>query len=152
MHIQRRVFMIFAVLAPVGAHAGAWGPGSFENDDALDWVIDCVRSNGPDLVAGALNQAVSARYLEAPEGSFAVAAAEVVAAARGKPTEKLPIELRSWLRKQPAGGIAKLGPLAIQAMERTGTAQSSELADLWRQSSSYSTWQRGLRDLVKRLR
>lgn len=32
-------FLVLALVAP-NAFAGAWGVGSFDNDDALDWIAE----------------------------------------------------------------------------------------------------------------
>jgi hypothetical protein len=71
---------------------GAWGAGAFDNDDALDWLSELVDS--PDFALGrAVLDVTALEYLEAPEGSAALAAAEVVAAARGHPAALLPDEV-----------------------------------------------------------
>ena len=82
------------------AYAGAWGEGSFDNDDALDWVAECVKSATPAPVLAAVDAAVRSKYVEAPAGSAAVAAAEVVAAALGKPSSNMLAELRAWIQLQ----------------------------------------------------
>ena len=78
------VASLLAVL-PLLVHAGAWGEGSFENDDALDWVGQCIKAGTTAPVSAALAAVLDGRYVQAPDGSEAVAAAEVVAAAMGKP-------------------------------------------------------------------
>ena len=70
---------------------GAWGCGSFENDDAVDWVYE-FESSGVAAVASALEHVSSIaedEYLEAPEASAAIAAAEIVAAAQDGDLSKL---------------------------------------------------------------
>ena len=59
---------------------GAWGAGPFENDDAMDWAIDLEESGDVGFVVEALRAAEGDGYLDAPEGSVTMAAAEVVAA------------------------------------------------------------------------
>ena len=62
---------------------GAWGVGSFENDDAADWVAGLDEISLADLT-GILSQAADdPAYLEGPAASVAVAAGEVVAALNG---------------------------------------------------------------------
>ena len=73
---------VCSVFAPY-ANAGAWDSGSFGNDDAMDWVGDCVRSTGTKYVASTLEKATKTDFLESPDCSSAIAAAEVVGAARG---------------------------------------------------------------------
>ena len=60
-----------------------WGSGSFENDDAQDFLGE-LESLTVDGVKQKLSHAADHEgYLEAPESSVAVAAAEVVATAKG---------------------------------------------------------------------
>src|SRR5436309_13498293 len=89
-------------LAVVGlAAAGAWGPGAFDNDDALDWVDTLVNQGNVEPVYRTLKQASEASYIEAPLGSAALAAAEVVAGMQGKPGDDLPKQLTSWMKAEP---------------------------------------------------
>lgn len=70
---------------------GAWGSGSFDNDDALDWVNDLEGSKGTAVIEFALQAVLDeSDYLEAPECSAALCAAEVVAALKGAPGQGLP--------------------------------------------------------------
>ena len=149
MHITRRA-VLAVCFAPAMAGAGATGPGSFENDDAWDWVNDCTRSAGPKAIAAAF-RTVSGSYVEAPEASAAIAAAEVVAAARGKPGPGFPGELRDWLERQTRAEIAGLAPVAVKVIERIANGPGSELQTLWKQSKHYDRWQRNMQDLLARL-
>lgn len=123
--------LLVSLLLASLAHAGAWGEGSFENDDALDWVAECTRASSVTPVAAALDAALSGKTLEAPEGSVAIAAAEVVAAALGRPSAKLPPELGGWVRRQPSEQLARLAPVAKKALARIRDAKVSELRQLW---------------------
>jgi len=132
------------------AYAGAWGDGSFENDDALDWVADCVKSATPVPVSAAIDAAVRSKYIEAPEGSAAVAAAEVVAAALGKPSSKLPSELRAWVQRQSTEQLAQLAPAARTALARILDSKVSELRQLWSEGKP-NTWSQNIVELQSRL-
>jgi hypothetical protein len=68
---------------------GAWGFGSFDNDDAADWIFELEESSGVTALVSAFKAIKPDRYLEAPECSVALAAAEVVAALRGRPLPTL---------------------------------------------------------------
>ncbi|MFZ6874080.1 DUF4259 domain-containing protein [Undibacterium sp. Di27W] len=100
------------------AHAGAWGPGSFENDTALDWVASCIRKPGIAALEAALTLPAQSQTIEDDDGIPAIAAAEVVAAAMGKPARQLPAELRDWLVRQTRTDILKLLPKAKAALIR----------------------------------
>jgi hypothetical protein len=137
--------------APSRALAGAWGEGSFENDDALDWVATCAESKSILPVRDVLERALRGKYLDAPDGSSAVAAAEVVAAAKGKPNPKLPAELRAWLNRQRAQALLPLAPLAIRALTRVRDPKTSELRGLWDEAKP-AKWLAAMADLESRLR
>jgi hypothetical protein len=130
--------------------AGAWGTGSFENDDALDWAQGFEAKPSMSAIVAALEAATGTGYLEAPEGSAAIAAAEVIAAIAGKPSPKLPAGLAAWARKQPkAEGLQRL-PLARKAVERVARGEGSELRELWQESND-AAWQASIADLEGRL-
>lgn len=133
------------------ACAGAWGTGSFENDDALDWISACTGSQGKTAIAATLEAALSADVVEAPDGAMAVAAAEVVAAAHGKGSANLPRALSAWLAHQPRTQIAGLAPLARKALARIGQPASSELAQLW-SGKNDGKWKEQMAELAARLR
>lgn len=148
---MNRIFaLLVCVLFSASAHAGAWGEGSFENDASLDWVSECTGSAGAKLVSGTLNAALKAEYLEAPEGSAAVAAAEIVAAARGKPSPDFPKELAVWLARQPKAQLAGLAPLARQALRKVLDPKSSELQQLWAEGKK-NRWELRIAELEARL-
>ena len=127
---------------------GAWGAGPFDNDDALDWLATLSASR--DFAAGrqALNVA-GEDYLEAPEGSTALAAAEVVAAALGHPAASLPDEVTAWVNSNASvvapGDVA----IALAAVERV-RAGDSELRELWADAAG-DEWLDGVQALRQRL-
>jgi hypothetical protein len=144
-------FLVAAFLIPCAGSvlAGAWGTGSFENDDALDWAREFEAKPGMNALVSTL-EATGSGYLEAPEGSAAVAAAEVVAAMAGKPSATLPAGLGAWARKQPrAEALAQL-PLARRAVDRVARGESSELRELWHASDA-AAWQKSIAELEARL-
>ena len=156
---MRRRYMLVAIstlAASTAARSGAYGFGSFENDDALDWQQECVRAQGAKSVAEALNGALSlwARmYLQAPEASRAIAAAEVVAAFNGSPSPELPEPLQAWIKQQPKEPFLTLRPLARKAVTRIAKESRSELRSLWSEGDGefYSKWQKVMDGLLRRL-
>ena len=132
---------------------GAWGFGSFDNDDALDWVND-FECSGVVAVDQALTQVCELaddEYLEAPEASNAIAAAEFVAAARDHNLSRLPEEaLAVFTRlKLPLDGTPLLDK-ARRAVERV--LRQSELEELWDESSDADAWRNDLERLLARLK
>lgn len=91
MKISKWLTMFALAVASSSVYGGAWGPGAFENDDALDWTWELESSRGSSVLVSAFERVVSsAGYIEAPDCSAAIAAAEVVAALRAKPHAQLP--------------------------------------------------------------
>jgi hypothetical protein len=130
---------------------GAWGAGPFDNDDAGDFVWDLADESALDLVRAAL-AAVDGAEVEAPEGSIALAAAEVVAAARGAATPDLPEELAlvvAALAPEVTDDDAARALAAVRAVGGPG----SELADLWSEAGGEdeAAWRGALADLGSRL-
>ena len=132
--MKRLLLLLGTLLTCSICLAGAWGPGNFDNDDALDWAGQCVASKGASVIAATLQSALQAGAIEAPDGAMAIAAAEVVAAAKGKPGKALPRVLRDWLERQPKADIARLAPIARKALVRVKDPKLSEVAQLWRES------------------
>ncbi len=130
---------------------GAWGAGSFDNDDASDFVHELEETSDLDLVRAVLTEVVeTSDYLEAPEGSVAGAAADVVASARGNPPAELVESVRAWLtrvRPEPSDDDIEL---ALRALDRVRGTES-ELAELWSDAGE-GDWSRAMADLESRLR
>ncbi|MDQ1924787.1 DUF4259 domain-containing protein [Massilia pseudoviolaceinigra] len=80
----------------------------------------------------------------------AVAAAELVAAAKGKPSG-LPKELGAWFKQQPKQEIARFSALARKALARVKDTDASELRQLWQESDD-KQWMNAIVDLDTRLR
>ena len=92
--------------------------GSFENDDAMDWVNDCVQAASAGVVKAALDRVLDADVVEVPDASAAIAAAEVVAASLGKPSPAIPANLKAWLAAQPRAQIAAQAALAERVLTK----------------------------------
>ncbi|MBV9169930.1 MAG: DUF4259 domain-containing protein [Chloroflexi bacterium] len=125
---------------------GAWGRGSFDNDDALDWLGELTVSDDVNPIVGAFDAVERSgnEYLEAPEAAAGLAAAEVVAAARGRPAPILPTSVQEFLAKQPRID-RRLAERARRVVGQVGRA--SELADLYTEAGTAGEW----RELVKNL-
>lgn len=134
---------------------GGWGTGSFENDDAQDF-LGKLKSLGIDDLRTILARAADeAGYFEAPESGAAVAAAEVVAALvvaakAGVLHPVAPREIAAWTTRNQTGAPPDLIELAGRAVERVRT--NSELKDLWLEADGLNEWSTSLRDLERRLR
>jgi hypothetical protein len=131
-----------------------WGTGSFENEDAQSF-LGRLNSLGTDDLRQVLARAADqADYLEAPESSIAVAAAEVVAelvvvAKKGASSPAASRDLVNWISKIETGAPPDLVDLARRAVERVRT--DSELKDLWLEAEGLNEWNASLRELEGRL-
>ena len=129
---------------------GAWGHGPFENDDAGDWVWELEESEDFSVVQAALETVTrpGIDYIEAPDCSVAVAAAEVVAASLGRPAPSLPEEATAWVadRGAPPKQLVALAKQALAAIK-----SKSELRDLWEESESFDEWVQSVAGLEARL-
>jgi hypothetical protein len=126
---------------------GAWGAGNFENDDALDWLA-VLQAEGLQAAGGAIQDVLTLAddYLEAPTCCAALAAAEVIAALRGRPASRLPDELVEWLGRvsgDPGEELTTNARNAVDAIRR-----SSELRELWEDDEE---WKQEVDGLYARL-
>ncbi len=130
---------------------GAWGHGTFQNDDALDLLDDLVDGGDDRMLRDALDTALSsaAGTIEATDASSALAAAEIVAALRGRPAADLPDEAVDWARGRPAPSD-DLVARARQAV--AAVLADSELRDLWLETDELPMWQGSVEELRERLR
>jgi len=127
---------------------GAWGHGPFDNDTAADWVYELTESQGPNTVIEALAITTSS-YLDVDEGTNAIAAAEVVAAALGQPAAQLPDEVLAWLASHGSAFAAEHAALAALAVDRV-MSDESELRELWDEAES-NEWRAAVANLRSRL-
>ncbi len=135
---------------------GAWGEGPFDNDDAGDWAygFDGVdEATGLRLLADALELGDADTYIEAPEGTTAVAAAAVVSWLNDPaaiPDSPYGEDAAVWVRTARPTPNVPLNDAALAALDRVRSNQS-ELAELWAESDDVA-WSRSLIEIESRLR
>ena len=128
---------------------GAWSHTSFGNDDASDFVYE-VKEDGQPAVLNAFEVIEFLKpddYLEAPDAAVALAAAELVAAAGGKPPADFPEGAALAAKKLNVDGA--LRQRAAAAVRRV--SDYSELKELWQDSVDFGAWKANLADLLERL-
>jgi len=128
---------------------GAWGTGSFENDDAADWVAGLAAITPEDLTRILTRAADDPEYLEGPAASEAVAGCEVVAALKGAAAEGAPAAVAEWAKKHPQALTDELKAVAIRALDRV--RRNSELKDLWMEADGLNDWISAVKELQARL-
>jgi hypothetical protein len=129
---------------------GAWGPGSFENDTAMDWAasvqsVDDVRRPFERL------KAVGAEYVDADLACEVIAAGETVAMLMGRRIPDFPEELGQRLADagEPDSDSYHQARRAV-----TQVVRDSELAELWEEAAAESgvnEWLAELTSLIERL-
>ena len=131
---------------------GAWGPGSFENYAAQDWLYDVGENDFRliDRTLAGVAAMMAVDELDADEACEVLAAAECVAAAAGFPPDDPPEELAEWL--------AQNSPMLVKPeyieMARKAVARvlaKSELRELWLESDEFDVWETAVTNLQSRL-
>ncbi len=127
---------------------GGWGTGSFENEDAQKF-LGQLNSVSVDDLRQMLARAADQDYLDAPESSAVIAAAEIVATARGNAPQAVPSQIAEWVGKIEGAPSAEMSEIARLAVYKVRT--NSELKDLWLEAGGLNEWNAALRELESRL-
>ena len=130
---------------------GAWGPGTFDNDDAADWIYELLEAGDLTPAREALAATMdSDGWLESPEGARAVAAAVVVAASFDGDVKGVPGEVVEWLGYHPDAATREDARLAADALERV-LSEESELRELWVGAGEGREWTEQIQRVGRRL-
>lgn len=129
---------------------GAWGYSTFENDDALDWAAALEEDSDARRLTAAFEAVIqNQEYLESFDCSAALAAAEVVAACRGRAADSLPEEILAFLDRVEKSSVQSLRENALTAIERVRS--QSELQELWQEADLLADWTAAVDALRARL-
>lgn len=129
-------------------------PGAiFENDDTIEW-LEGFETDGPRAIDEALNAVgdlEAGEYVEAQVAAYALAAAELVAAAREGDDTRLPESLAASMEEyRDAINEGAFAKIALKAVTRI--LKRSELKDQWDDDEDGETILEEVRDLQERLR
>jgi Domain of unknown function (DUF4259) len=130
---------------------GAWGYSAFENDDALDWVTELERSDSTAILVEAFDVILELEgdYVELPEASIAIAAAEVLAGLMGQADPSLPEVVRAWIERQKQEEVdAAVVEKARRAINVV--LADSELQGVWEDAGNLD-WKVCVEGLMRRL-
>lgn len=128
----------------------AWSTGTFDNDDAMDWLVELQATDDEAFLQATL-EAAGERYLEAPDGARILCACELVAALIGQAASELPEMAREWVEQHPVLDVHALLPIAMDGLDRV-LAMDSELEELWRENADeYTAWRQNVLTLKARL-
>ena len=90
-------------------------------------------------------------YLESPDASYAIAAAEIVAAMNIGSVATLPNGIKGWVAKQDSATESQL-LLARSALRAVSNLETSELAQLFAEDTdTFDEWQTSVEQLRMRL-
>jgi hypothetical protein len=134
---------------------GAWSHESFGNDAACDWAAELAESGDLELIASTLDTVVANgdKYLETPEASRAIAAAEAVARLQGhfgtRDGHSEPVD--AWVGRVKLVPPESLVRTARQVLERILVAPS-ELLEIWGEAEDGDAWFEAVKDLKGRIR
>ncbi len=131
---------------------GAWGHGVYDNDDAADWADD-LAEGGVATLRQVLSSTPSDVYLESPEGSAMIAAANVVARLKSGGGEQSPYAegVIEWVQANQAAEWQPLVAPTLAALERVASREHSELYELWAEADSLQPWLAVLDEIRARL-
>ena len=102
---------------------GSWGLDPFDNDDAGDWSWTLEDGAGPEALRDAF-AAVATPSEDPADGANAVAAASLVAAARGVAVT-IPESMQEWLAAQDVPTVAAWPPRRWRRWTRSSPGPSS---------------------------
>lgn len=127
--------------------------GTFDHDEVADWLAG-FETDGVVAIEAALtlvNDLDKDDFIEATDAAFALAAAELVAAARDEDNSRIPKSIHGALEgHEDAINAAKLASAARKAVSRV--LKNSELKDLAEEDGEGEEWTEDLGELLERLR
>lgn len=132
---------------------GAWGPGYFEDDTALDALDELVSAEEPvEYMRQAFVNVSGAEYVEFDLAQRAVVAAVVLdALLQGPDLVRDEDELISWLEEKKGIEVAPLRSLAVPALKKV-LSDESELKELWEENEElFPIWKGGIELITGRL-
>lgn len=128
---------------------GTWGTGSFDNDTAADFLAEATGHGDLSPVHEAIdNVLTSTEYVDADDACQAIVAAEILAAALGRPTPAAQQEERigPWLARMRPAVDAALATRAGYALDRI-LEENSELLERWEETDAFLEWHAGVIEL-----
>jgi hypothetical protein len=133
---------------------GTWSIDAFGNDDAADWAHELEEAEDLGPIEEAIDAVLSVgdEYLEAPEASIALAAAEVLARLCGNSGERNSYTeaVDKWVENSQLKPSVELLDKAQAAIARI-LAENSELKELWEDTDEYDAWQASVDSLRTRV-
>jgi hypothetical protein len=131
---------------------GAWEMTNFGNDTAMDWMFDFEKDPTITLLEETIDSVFEDEYLDSDIASEALAALEIVAAARGRRAGDFPEDVAA---DRLAGIASKIAPPFLddcrKALDRITDPEDNELYELWEEAGHAEDWLEIEKDLRVRL-
>jgi hypothetical protein len=129
----------------------AWGLGNFENDAALDWLADFEEQPTITYLEQTIDQVFVEEYLESELSIEALAAIEIVAAIRNRPSSDFPETDMAVIGKLSVALNDELVQKSLLAIERILLPKDNELYELWADIEEPDAWVAVQENLIRRL-
>lgn len=136
---------------------GAWGYGPFEDDTALDFMVEVEDSDNPQqTLSDALDSALDTDYLEYTEAQGAIVSAayidrQVNGTRFSSPDDEDGLDVDTFPERHPNQDFSPLKQKAAKALQQV-LSENSELNELWADNEElYPKWRKGLEELIERL-
>jgi len=127
-----------------------WGPGIYENDDAMDWIYDLLDSGGLSRVKKALDvvEQDGSDSVETADCRIALVAADLVAALDGDINPNLPAEAEEWIAliNRSASGLRPKAENVVRLIHK-----DSVLRKDMEKKRILKEWEQQMDALIKRL-
>ncbi len=129
---------------------GAWDIGTFDNDEALDWVYELERTRDFSTLVEAFETVIDQKdgTPDASDSTIALCAAEVVACLLDNPASDVPDEVLEWVDDKPEPSMELIN-LALGATRII--LKNSELKELWMETDEYQDWEDSVMLLIENL-
>lgn len=126
---------------------GSWGPGTFEDDIACDWLEDLHDSDPIAFFAQCLDLR-DLDYMEFLACVGVVCTSEMIHALTFKPRLGLPEAALSWINDHKALNVICFVPESIAGLKRV-MGPASEMHELWADHEEmYDQWRTRMNDLL----
>jgi hypothetical protein len=129
---------------------GTWGIGSFDNDGAVDWIMDFAEEQSLAKLHSAFRMVSDENgTIESIDAEEAIVAAEVCAALRGNVSIDFPDEELVEITREPLLIPNELITTSIKCIN--SILSKSELKELWEETADFDNWNEDMKELRDRL-
>jgi len=130
---------------------GTWSTNPFGNDSALDWAFQLESCTDSSFITNTIdNVAADCSEPDVRECTEFIAAAAVVNSSGKNPVKGLPLNVKQWVLENGYYPTIECVNKTVTGLEIV--LDDSELAQLWQESASHSTWVKNTNQLLNLLK